>query len=411
MKNLTLFLLFCTLSSALLAQSAWQQLSPPDRYWAQVAVASPDVIYAVNKIWGPTFEEPVLIRSADGGASWDSVNTFYIMPFGLEFWDENNGHILGGVPSCGLYAGMTSITDGGQNLINRDYYNEFYATNTANLQTAADAFGAFYITGADANVYHTSDTGATLQPILALDDPMISLQDVHFVSPTQGFVCGYKMTYNPDINDYDYMGLLYRTTNGGTDWAVDAVENAKFMFLGFVGTDVGFALSGSKLLQITEGGQVLTALDLPFVAENFQVLDAQHLVAIDAAGDVWESLDAAQTWLPSLIGHGIRDIQCAHSQCLVGGDMGAMFKASYTSGSVEVQPISFDVSPNPASQHIQFTAAEMVFVAYTITDITGKVIASGTTQSGATIDISHLPSANYVFTAQGLGSKTIIIQR
>ncbi len=416
MKKWNLMLVFCGLSMMLPAQSVWQALSPPVREWSQVAVAGPDVIYAVNSIWS-TDSETMLARSGDGGATWDSVNTYYFYPFGLEFWDENNGYLLGGIPSCGLYAGMGNITNGGQNLLGRDYFYEFSSTNTANVQTMAGSFGEIYLAGNGPKVYHSSDTGATLVPVLAVEDDnnIVMLSDVDFVG-SAGLICGSRSYYNPTIANYDYTGLIYRTENGAATWVLDSFPGMSFLFLKRVNTQTVFALSKSHILRSNNGGQTWETEVLPFEAINFEAIDAGHLFAVDVEGGVWESLNAGAAWTLSLEGHVIRDIQCAHNQCVVAGDMGAMFKTSFVpsnqiSGNSDlVEGLEFQVWPNPTADYLTFTSTSAALFDYRLTDMSGKIVGEGRVQNSGRIDVRYLPSANFVITVQGIGSQIIDVK-
>jgi hypothetical protein len=414
MKKTTLIFVIFALHASLFAQSSWQMLTPPVYSWNQVAVASPNVLYAVNDLWGNDLST-LMIRSADAGATWDSVNTFYLKPYGLEFWDAENGHLLGGMPSCGLFAGMINVTNGGQNLVYRDYFNESYSIATSNLQTQSGSFNDFYLASMSSFVYHTSDTGATLQKVLTVADEWTSLNDVHFATESKGYACGLRSEYNPFSNDFTNVGYLYHTNDGGTTWEADSFANTKFDFLAFASAQYGFALGGKQLAKTTNGGQDWLLTTLPFVATNFQLLDPAHLICIDTAGDVWETLDAGNTWLASLMDKKIRDIQCGHNTCLVGGDNGSMYKTPYyidnslLSGTEDFN-ISYTITPNPAFQKVQFKTSSSASFDYTIIDMTGRILLRGQVQYGVEIDITELPSAAYTFSVHGVGAKVFLVQ-
>jgi photosystem II stability/assembly factor-like uncharacterized protein len=412
MKNWTIFFVFFCVSNAILAQTNWQTLTPPIREWTQVAVASPTTMYAVNSLWGEVWADPILARSTDGGMTWDSVNSMYFYATGLEFWDADNGHILGGHPACGLYAGMLNVTNGGQTISERSYFTEL-SSMTTNLQTQS-TYGEFYLTGHVNKVFLTTDTGTTLTPFFALPGSndwtnQMILTDMD-ISGTSGVVCGVKQVYNETNSAFEYKGMIFHGDLTTGAWSVDSFSSSECLSIQRISNQNIYVLSETELIHSINSGQTWTVQPLPAKAVNFQVIDANRLFVLDSIGDVWESLNAGVNWVLSLSGQKIRDIQCAHNQCLVGGDAGAMFKMTYENETRILSGFGFTLTPNPTQYVLTFLSADPAIFDYQILDIAGKQLGNGKIEDKGTIDLSQLPMATYIINVTGLGAQQILVQ-
>ncbi len=170
-----------------------------------------------------------LYRTSDGGLTWERFDT----PFSagdMEFMDDNNGWMMA---DLGVGAGSMAVsvfqTNNGGETWNRTY------TNDPNLEGAGDTLplggikvmlvpldmntawigGVVYSSGST-YLFRTEDSGRTwsqvslIMPAEAQDSEM-TIEQVKFVSPTQGFLA-------IRLTSTNLQTIFYTTNDGGETW-------------------------------------------------------------------------------------------------------------------------------------------------------------------------------------------------
>ena len=210
--------------------------------FVDIETPTPDVVFAMSDIG-------VLFRSVDGGENWtkleiDSNTEGNINNNQLQFFDAENGiavvryHVSGDF-STRLYrttdAGETWMLiyeTGGTNLpainnihfINQDH--GFACTNFGKLEM-------------------TDDGGNTWTPIIIADENE-ELRNIYFPTDQTGYVSSY--------NDETMKTRMYRTDDGGMNWAIDFEQDSTFI-TGFHFSDVnnGYLYTGHRTVHRRSG--------------------------------------------------------------------------------------------------------------------------------------------------------------
>ena len=149
---------------------------------------------------------PMVLRSGDGGVTWDPQSTDATAPLhDIFFTDDRHGWIVGD-------ADMLRTTDGGATWLSA---RNGVPDGTLNRVFFADADNGWVI-GNSALLCRTTDGGRTWtrQPIPGMLDQ--TLLDCHFLDRNTGWMvtsCGYD-----DADKSSWSGRLLRTNDGGVHW-------------------------------------------------------------------------------------------------------------------------------------------------------------------------------------------------
>src|SRR5690606_4032983 len=124
MKTIITLLIFVFAFGKAQAQTDWNIIPTPTDTTATYFVYSLNVIDSFTVILTTkyTYDCPNLIKTSDGGQTWESHmidSTLYTILHEAEFIDENNGYIVGGT-DFGNWNVLLKTTDGGQNWENMD---------------------------------------------------------------------------------------------------------------------------------------------------------------------------------------------------------------------------------------------------------------------------------------------------
>jgi photosystem II stability/assembly factor-like uncharacterized protein len=138
-------------------------------------------------------------------------------------------------------------------------------------------------TSSSAVIYHTSDGGASWNPI-TIDGASGGSSYLTFVSPSEGYAI---------VN-----GIAFKTNDGGNGWnpltlpGNPSPDYAPY----FLSEDTGFILGFEILYKTTDGGNNWTSLPCGADFKNFHFLDESRGTATDENDWVYETTDGGQTW-------------------------------------------------------------------------------------------------------------------
>jgi photosystem II stability/assembly factor-like uncharacterized protein len=251
--------------------------------WTNIDMTGFTRIYAVKwvseSIIYASCEGGIIIRSMDGGLSWEKVThgaafTGSIKTIG--WYDENT-----------LLAFTVSPTEVIKST-NRGYSWETMAAPAEGFFRYNNSWAipgeVLYVTTLEGAVYKTTDAGNTWQTI----ETGIAEQtgDIHFLNAETGFLSANNGTIN-------------RTVDGGETWATVSSGTPNITRITFHDTQLGLAVgAGGTILRTTDEGLSWTNITNTNTKAYFDVCFAdQNIVfAVGESGRIFRSEDAGLTW-------------------------------------------------------------------------------------------------------------------
>jgi photosystem II stability/assembly factor-like uncharacterized protein len=244
MKKLIYIILFAfILCNFGFAQSGWvrQNPLPQGNMLFNVKFVNDNTGYMVG--------DNVILKTTNGGQSV----TFQNSPINGElnsvwFTDENNGYIAGGsIGSSSSYDGLILKTTNGGNTWNTMVSGiislwgiYFFDVNTG------------FVSGGNGNVLKTTNAGQNW--ISCNTNTTISLWSITFINTSTGFVVG--GTFNPNMKDNPGDGLILKTTNGGANWnSVLSAQPYTYFNIQFPNSNTGYICGvNGIILKSADGG-------------------------------------------------------------------------------------------------------------------------------------------------------------
>jgi photosystem II stability/assembly factor-like uncharacterized protein len=188
----------------------WQPVNnifgPRPRGICGISVVTDSVVYAYGRYFGP----PVLMKTVDKGATWNSQN---LNAYGLidgYFFDKDTGFVTGA--AVGLKAMILSTFDGGATWQTRYVSTRSDTDGVWKISFPSRNIGYASIQNWDGNTpqryfLKTTDGGLTWTEMPFLNN--YNLQGIGFINDTVGWIGGDNVLRN------------YRTTDGGLTWSPD----------------------------------------------------------------------------------------------------------------------------------------------------------------------------------------------
>jgi photosystem II stability/assembly factor-like uncharacterized protein len=185
-----------------------------------------------------------ILKSEDGGVSWQLQKEDVPRLYDLQMFDENRGWF------CSRSDGIYRTIDGGENWV-RQLTPEAPQVECLFFLDSLTGWA-----GADDSLYYTVDGGKNW----VKKSPGIPfyVEDIFFSNPQTGFVAGY----------ISGKGILLKTGDGGSSWAVDSSLNnltGPFEYIEFdpVYEQLGFLVSESKMFFTEDWGTNWTEIPRP----------------------------------------------------------------------------------------------------------------------------------------------------
>lgn len=220
----------------------------PQDFYNDLIFTNEKTAYAISRLGK-------IIKTADGGATWTSLNStvnFYLKK--IQFVNANIGYVIGG-DNTGSYLLKTINSGQTWSVIN---------LNTAEKGSPAGMFfkneNEGYING---NKFFIKTTNGGLTWTTVITNTTENFNEVKFRDVNFGIATTNKSNY-------------YRTTNGGISWqSVDLINNTNLLQSYFIYSKT-YIKSGNQLIDI-DGGRSIT---LPSPVSKLQFLDASKCIGI-----------------------------------------------------------------------------------------------------------------------------------
>jgi len=277
--------------------------------WTQVGPCGATHIYFADNLKGVGASTDVLLNTQDGGLSWDTAysNSAILGLTGLHFPDNQHGYAIG---------------------INYDI---------------------------DGIVIKTIDGGQTWDTVYTFNGLLGMLKSVFFTDDINGYIA-------------DDFGNIHKTTDGGLSWVsypVDAVTPANINTLFFTSTAVGYA-AGDFIYKTTDGGQTW---DLQACAGNYFYsvffTDINQGYAVGGNGlnsmSLYQTDDGGTNWYQGTTGVQTL-LRVFFTDTVTGytvGQNGTILKHQSSSGLTENTQISEGLAlyPSPATDRVNLIIA------------------------------------------------------
>jgi photosystem II stability/assembly factor-like uncharacterized protein len=382
--------------------------------WTTISVPTNKKLHTIdfpsNQVGYIGGADSTLLKSTDGGQSWQLVNPSGITWFlggsdiqKIRFVTEQIGFM-----TVGPYGGTYKTTDGGNSwtalsLSNGLCFNEglyFFDENNGFIGGTGCFQGEMIDQMQSGNIVSCTLNAASI-------DNSSMITDIDFYNSTLGLASAKG-------------GRIYRTTDGGNQWDSISVQGFSLNSVAFVNDTLcyaGYSLAagGFGLLRSLDGG-ISWAEDFSsatFFYPNFFGIHVSNQNKVYAGGYSSTSLtglifesSAIGNWNSAIVDQAIYSLASVHDSIVFGvGDSGYVVVNQPIPTSVQKQADrqkQTSVYPNPFNNlfQIEFTAMDEKPFQLTLTDLKGRVVK-----------VLQYPAAqNCLFDAEGLPSGFYTLQ-
>jgi photosystem II stability/assembly factor-like uncharacterized protein len=328
-------------------------------------------------------EAGIIIRTSDGGNSWETQNsTVQTFITDIFFSDKNHGWALTFRDVFPFNSVMLRTTNGGNEWRAKDLPDSLGAIRTIFFFDSLNGFAG------GSNICYTSD-GGTLWTEADIDSNMVSDFPIHkfkFFSQQFGYACGGRI---------DVAGVIWKTTNSGLNWVARGVSVDEIFDIFILDSLNAITLSGDPEgffpianITTTDAGETWSFRELSFFGLSFAVdfrtfnegwsaSGYKFLLTTDRGGS-WSEFETPDSSI-------IYDLQFLDARSgFASGENGAVLKIDPTLVDIEndiIKPFEFtlyDNFPNPfnPSTNIWYVLGGGQNISLRIYDILGREVAN-----------------------------------
>jgi photosystem II stability/assembly factor-like uncharacterized protein len=362
-------------------------------------------VYFVNQDTGYVVGTSIILKTENGGTTWQSSFTGSFLLEGVCFTSLTNGFAVG----YNLTVNKSTIiktTDAGanwtvNNLTTTSFLNDIYFVDS----------NTGFIVGSDGKAFRTTDGGISWDTLNT--GTTERLQSVFFSDSQNGIIVGGFLN----------APLLLKTTDGGNNWNIISTPATNFLQgVFFPSSSIGYAVGwDGDIIKTTDGGNNWSAQTSVANYGNLDVFFVNDLIGYIVGGDVdsagiQKTTDGGQNWnsQTTLTSHGLigvffPTINTGYSV----GEGGTILKIidNNTSGLADYDnSIQLSTYPNPFVNeiHISVVNEPNKKMQLQIYDLRGScVFQLNDYVTDKTIDLSELSSGTYILIVE-VGDKKLI---
>ncbi len=275
-RILGLFFLGMLASSTLLAQT-WTRMQS----WG----LDLESVYWVDATLGFAAGEKLIIRSKDGGTTWEELASIpETMFLDIVFQDQNLGLAVG------ENGAILRTQNGGDT-----WTSILSGVNEDLLSVAFLKENHFVSVGENGKILLSTNGG--LNWALINSGSSLQLNDLHFLNPTTGFVAAVE-------------GKILKTLDGGSTWnLMNTLSNKNLNGVVFSSELIGYAAGdGGLVLKTIDGGQnwttLITGVTVPLKKISISPLDVKIIVAVGDGATSIRSANSGTTFEKANLGVG-----------------------------------------------------------------------------------------------------------
>jgi len=353
MKTILLNLLMLLIPVSMFAQWNMVRFDEYNYFNRSFTITPASVVFTGN---GPSFAGSFILRSNDGGATWDSVPlstpTINYQLDVLFFNDVNNG-FAGGLKNITQVFLKTQDNGSSWTEATPDPLSVMPVRSISFVNPqegfAADEF----------NIYKTSDAGNTWTTLT----PSFAVSDINFNDMDNGYAGGYNGSF----------AVVMKTDDGGQNWTNVLTASDPFMAnssiddIDLINNNILFAshLYRNVIYKTLDGGLTWDTLTLPLIysIQDFDFINANEGHVLSTMGEIFGTTDGGMSWVleysvaggaygPSVFLNSITftGISGSNSTGFVCGSSGLIKKFIFgTTGISETLNEEISIYPNPVS--------------------------------------------------------------
>ena len=242
-----------------------------------------DIIFLDSMTGLTVGSEGTILKTFDGGNSWHKSGQITNEKLtSISFSDNVHGWIVG---TNSVF--LKSVNGGiGWTIDTIPDCDNLFAVDFVNNNVGL-------VAGYYSKISKTTDSGETwmLQPINF--SHTIDFSSLFMVNDNTGYACGIYRSYFPTI------GIIFKTTNGGTNWDSLFVINTEFKSIFFKDSLNGWAVGTGTTIQTTDGGITWNNVSIGGGNDIFFATNMKGIkVSNDALGsDITITTDGGNTWV------------------------------------------------------------------------------------------------------------------
>lgn len=252
--------------------------------WEQKPLYSGDInsIFFTDENTGYVATYPGLAKTTDGGDSWEYPFIFgYSLFLGINFIDVNTGWGVG-------YNGITyKTTDGGDNWLSE------WTTQTPNSGGFIDVYfvnsNTGWVNGWNGKIYKTTNSGVNWFPQIGNLNSTLFCNC--FIDANTGWMVG-------------EWGRIIKTTNGGNNWFTQNSGINDYLYsVFFMNASTGWISSGNSILKTTNGGDNWIS-NGSANGMSIYFIDVSTGWVANFGGSIFKTINGGDNWVTQASGLG-----------------------------------------------------------------------------------------------------------
>lgn len=407
MTKLHFTLIFLFSCSITFAQGWLPVVSGTTRNLHDVHIVNNQVVYAITSdFYGDNSwsYSDMLLRSFNGGQTWDTMAMGYMFAKDVFFLNDSVGFVSGGVPSCGMAPTVMKTTNKGLT------WDGFVGQSGWNVPfDAGMGYSGAYFWDADKGYIFGGNWGAkqhaTVDNGLNWIDThdftsMQSYPDIFFWDAMNGYLVSDSTASVYDslgqIISQTTVGYIYKTNDGGVNWALQTFANDSVTDIHFPSNNIGYVTAKTHLLKTIDAGVTWTISNLPFDSRKVAFLNNTVGFIIASDGDIYKTVDGGVSWTSDYTGDYIA-LDIKNGQGFAVGKNGSIAKLRGSENAI-VGPNStatFQIFPNPAKDIIQIHTNETKLFSIELYNSLGQLVITKEESQSFDLNLRKLTNDTY----------------
>jgi len=241
-------------------------------------------VYFINENIGVASGSPgIFIKTTNSGINWSQFSTGTNQALlSTYFINENIGY------TAGTHSVILKTVNGGlnwQKITNNSISDSTIQFNTIFFVNEVTG----YVGGNNSQIYMTTNGGMNWSK--QFPPNLIAITSIYFNNNNTGFIAG----------GLPSSGIIQKTTNGGTNWYVTAIDGGYLWSIKFINNQIGYATGWGGTLKSTDSGENWTLIETT-ERRSITPIDAQTIYTFGSGGSISKTINGGSNWLPQFSG-------------------------------------------------------------------------------------------------------------